>query len=110
MLQIAPSTYYERRAVLRDPSRASARTKSDASLCLKIEAIWEENRRLYGARKIWHVLRRDSEDVARCTVERLMKVLGVRGVVRGKKVVTTNPFAISLVPMALQWLTIARLP
>lgn len=91
MLQIAPSTYYERRAVLRDPSRASARTKSDASLCLKIEAIWEENRRLYGARKIWHVLRRDSEDVARCTVERLMKVLGVRGVVRGKKVVTTNP-------------------
>ncbi|PRY85250.1 IS3 family transposase, partial [Donghicola tyrosinivorans] len=63
----------------------------DASLCLKIEAIWEENRKLFGARKIWHVLRRDSEDVARCTVERLMKVLGARGVVRGKKVVTTNP-------------------
>lgn len=91
MLQIAPSTYYERRAVLRDLSRASARAKADASLCLKIEAIWEENRKLYGARKIWHVLRRHSEDVARCTVERLMKVLGVGGVVRGKKVVTTIP-------------------
>ncbi|MEY8880561.1 IS3 family transposase [Donghicola sp. XS_ASV15] len=76
---------------LRAPSRASARAKSDASLCLKIEAIWEENRKLYGARKILHVWRRDSEGVARYTVERLMKVLGIRGVVRGKKVVTTNP-------------------
>jgi transposase InsO family protein len=91
MLQIAQSTYYERRAIGRDPDRASARAKSDAALCIKIDAAWQDNRKLYGARKIWHVLRREGEDVARCTVERLMRVLGLKGVLRGKKIVTTNP-------------------
>jgi transposase InsO family protein len=91
MLQIAQSTYYERRAIARDPDRASARAKSDADLCIKINAAWEENRKLYGARKIWHVLLRDNQAIARCTVERLMRNLGIKGVVRGKKVVTTNP-------------------
>ena len=90
-LQFAPSTYYDRRAILRDPERASARAKSDAALSLKIDGAWADNRKLYGARKIWHVLRRDGEDVARCTVERLMRALGIKGVVRGKKVITTNP-------------------
>ena len=91
MLQIAPSTYYERRAIARDPDRASVRAKSDADLCIKIDAAWKDNRKLYGARKIWHVLLRDNEEVARCTVERLMRRLGLKGVLRGKKVVTTNP-------------------
>jgi transposase InsO family protein len=91
MLQIAPSSYYERRAIARDPDRASVRAKSDADLCVKINAAWEDNRKLYGARKIWHVLLRDNEEVARCTVERLMRRLGLKGVLRGKKVVTTNP-------------------
>ncbi|CAG0909066.1 unnamed protein product [Cyprideis torosa] len=86
MLQIAQSTYYERRAIARDPDRASARAKSDADLCIKINAAWEENRKLYGARKIWHVLLRDNQAIARCTVERLMRNLGIKGVVRGKKV------------------------
>jgi len=90
-LQFAPSTYYDRRAIARDPDRASARAKSDAALSLKIDGAWADNRKLYGARKIWHVLRREGEDVARCTVERLMRTLGIKGVVRGKKVVTTNP-------------------
>ena len=90
-LQIAPSTYYDRRAIARDPDRASARAKSDAALSLKIDGAWADNRKLYGARKIWHVLRRDGQDVARCTVERLMRTLGLRGVLRGKKIVTTNP-------------------
>jgi putative transposase len=90
-LQFAPSTYYDRRAIARDPDRASARAKSDAAMSLKIDEAWEDNRKLYGARKIWHVLRRDGEDVARCTVERLMRSLGIRGVVRGKKVITTQP-------------------
>ena len=90
-LQFAPSTYYDRRTIVRDPDRASRRAKSDAALSLKIDAAWENNRKLYGARKIWHVLRRDGQDVARCTVERLMCALGFRGVVRGKRVVTTNP-------------------
>ena len=91
MLQIAPSTYYERCAVARDPERASPRAKSDADLCIKIDAAWQDNRKLYGARKIWHVLRREGEDVARCTVERLMRVLGIKGVLRDKKIVTTTP-------------------
>ena len=91
MLQIAQSTYYERRSIARDPDRASARAKSDADLCIKINAAWEENRKLYGVRKIWHVLLRDNQEIARCTVERLMRNLGIKGVVRGKKVVTTNP-------------------
>jgi putative transposase len=90
-LQFAPSTYYDRRAIARDPDRASLRAKLDAALSLKIDAAWQDNRKLYGARKIWHVLRREGEDVARCTVERLMRSLGIRGVVRGKKVITTNP-------------------
>jgi transposase InsO family protein len=90
-LQFAPSTYYDRRAIARDPDRASVRARSDAALSVKIDAAWEDNRKLYGARKIWHVLRRDGEDVARCTVERLMRGLGIKGVVRGKKIVTTNP-------------------
>ena len=90
-LQFAPSTYYDRRAIVRDPERASRRAKSDAAMSLRIDGAWEDNRKLYGARKIWHVLRRDGQDVARCTVERLMRALGIRGVVRGKRVVTTNP-------------------
>ena len=90
-LQFAPSTYYDRRAIMRDPDRASARAKSDAAMSVKIDAAWDANRKLYGARKIWHVLRRQGEDPARCTVERLMRRLGIRGVVRGKKVITTNP-------------------
>ena len=90
-LQFAPSTFYDRRAIMRDPDRASARAKSDAALSVKIDAAWDANRKLYGARKIWHVLRRQGEDAARCTVERLMRRLGIRGVVRGKKVITTNP-------------------
>ena len=90
-LQFAPSTYYDRRSIVRDPDRASARVKSDAALSVKIDAAWDTNRKLYGARKIWHVLLRQGEDAARCTVERLMRSLGIRGVVRGKKVITTQP-------------------
>jgi transposase-like protein len=97
-------TFYDRRAIMRDPDRASARAKSDAAMSVKIDAAWDANRKLYGARKIWHVLRRQGEDAAPlsanacirlpgngCTVERLMRRLGIRGVVRGKKVITTNP-------------------
>ena len=90
-LQFAPSTYYDRRAIARDPDRASVRAKSDAALSIKIDAPWDANRKLYGARNIWHVLRRQGEDAARCTVERLMRSLGIRGAVRGKEVITTNP-------------------
>ena len=97
-LHFAPSTYYDRRAILHDPERAWRRAKSDAVLNLKIDKAWTDNRKLYGARKVWHVLRRGGEDVARCTVERLMRSLGIRGVVRGKKVITTNPDTSQLCP------------
>lgn len=90
MLQIAQSTCYERRAIARDQERASPRAKSDAGLCIKIDAAWKDNRKLYGARKIWHGSLRHKQDVARCTVERLICDLGLKGVLRGKKVITTN--------------------
>lgn len=91
MLPIAPSTYHSRKVVARDPSRASARARRDEKLRGKIRRIWSDNRELYGARKVWHALKRDGVEVAPCTVERLMREMGLRGVVRGKKVITTNP-------------------
>jgi putative transposase len=93
VLPIAPSTYHQRALEARQPGRASARSKSDAALRVEIGRLWEENRELYGARKIWHALRREGLDVARCTVERLMKAMGIKGVVRGRRIVTTNPDA-----------------
>ncbi len=80
-----------RRGIARDPERASARAKSDAALSVKIDKAWAFNRKLYGARKVWHVLLREGEYVVRCTVERLMRSLGIKEVIRGKKVITTNP-------------------
>lgn len=91
VLPIAPSTYHARKAVARDPSCASARMRRDAELKDKIQEVWSENRKLYGTRKVWHALKRDGVGVARCTVERLMREMGLQGVVRGKKIVTTNP-------------------
>ncbi len=93
VLPIAPSTYRQRVLEARQPDRASARSKSDAALRVQIARLWEENRQLYGARKIWHALRREGLGVARCTVERLMKAMGIKGVVRGRRIVTTNPDA-----------------
>ena len=93
VLPIAPSTYRQRALEAREPERASARSRTDAALRVEIARVWEENRQLYGARKIWHALRREGFDVARCTVERLMQAMGIKGVVRGRRIVTTNPDA-----------------
>ena len=93
VLPIAPSTFYAHLSVMRDPERASNRAKRDTGHCKDIERIWKDNRQVYGARKVWHVLQREGKDIARCTVERLMKVMGLQGAVRGKKVITTNPDA-----------------
>jgi putative transposase len=70
---------------MRYPYRASAPAKSDAALSVKIDAAWQDNRKLSGARKVWHALQREGEEVAHCTVERLMRVLGIKGVFRGKR-------------------------
>jgi putative transposase len=81
---IAPSTYYAFRT-----RAASARSVRDAELKEQITAVYQANFRVYGARKIWRELNRRGQDVARCTVERLMRELGIAGAVRGKRVVTT---------------------
>jgi transposase InsO family protein len=91
VLPIASSSYYAHVAVKRDPQRASDRARQDAIDGLEIERVHDESRGRYGARKVWHQLRREGKDIARCTVERLMKVMGLQGVVRGKQVITTNP-------------------
>ena len=89
LLPIAPSTYYEHVARRRDPAKLSARAKRDAELRDEIRRVWEENFRVYGVRKVWRQLRREGIEVARCTVARLMRAMGLRGVVRGKAVRTT---------------------
>ena len=91
VLAIAPSTYYARAAVARDPDLASDRAKRDEKDSREIERVFGASRRRYGARKVWHTLRREGYDIARCTVERLMKAMGLQGVVRGKKVIATTP-------------------
>jgi transposase InsO family protein len=93
VLPIAPSTYHDRKAKAQNAARASQRARRDASLRDRIRDIWSSNRGVYGARKVWHALRREGVDVARCTVERLMREMGLKGVVRGRKIVTTNPDA-----------------
>ena len=89
VLPIAPSTYYEHKAKQRDPDRCSDRAKRDEQLKPEIQRVWDENFRVYGARKTWLQLNREEIGVARCTVARLMKDLGLQGVRRGKKVITT---------------------
>ena len=72
VLPIAPSTYYEQKARQVDPSRLPARAIRDAELCPEIERVFEENRRVYGAPKVWRQLNREGIEVARCTVERVV--------------------------------------
>jgi transposase InsO family protein len=90
-LPIAPSTYYEHKAREIHPERLPPRVRRDATLREEIGRVWEENRRVYGVRKVWRQLNREGVRVARCTVERLMRAMGLRGVVRGRKHRTTVP-------------------
>jgi len=89
MLPIAPSTYYEQKARQADPDRLPTRTKRDLELRPEIERVWQENFRVYGARKVWRQLNRERIRVARCMIERLMRDLGLSGAVRGRKFKTT---------------------
>ena len=84
VLPIAPSTYYDHLAKRADPARLSDRARRDAVLRPEIERIFEENWRVYGVRKVWHQLDREGFTVARCTVARLMKGMGIQGIIRGK--------------------------
>lgn len=88
-LPIAPSTYYLHKERERDSKKVSKREQRDQLLMPIIQQVWEDNFCVYGARKVWRQLQREDLAVARCTVERLMRRLGIQGVVRGKKHVTT---------------------
>lgn len=90
-LPIAPSTFYDHMAKLANPDLLSDRARRDEELKPEIERVFEENLSVYGVRKVWHQMRREGFDIARCTVTRLMKDLGLEGVVRGKKPKTTIP-------------------
>ncbi len=85
VLPIAPSTYYEQKAREADPSRLPKRAIRDAGLREAIERVWKEHFGVYGARKVWHQLKREEIAVARCTVERLMREMGLEGAIRGRK-------------------------
>jgi len=78
VLPIAPSTYYDHLAKRADPARLSDRARCDAVLRPEIARVFEENWRVYGVRKVWRQLDREGFDVARCTVARLMKDMGIQ--------------------------------
>jgi putative transposase len=99
VLQIAPSGYRRQVALRRDPHRRSARGRRDAALVPHIERVWRANLQVYGADKVWRQLEREGIPVARCTIERLMRRHGWRGVVRGKVVRTTVSDANAPCPM-----------
>lgn len=88
-LPIAPSVYYENKARQAHPERVPARLQRDRVLVSEIRRVHEENFGVYGVRKVWRQLDREDIEVARCTVERLMRSLGLQGVVRGRKCRTT---------------------
>ena len=89
VLPIAPSTYRAHAARRRNPDLAPAREKRDRVLAPAVRRVFEENFHVYGARKVWRQLGREGFEVARCTVERLMRAMGLQGVIRGKRVRTT---------------------
>ena len=91
LLPIAPSTYYAHAAQRADPERLPARARRDAALMVEIRRVWEANFHAYGVRKLWRQLGREGIVAARCTVARLMRGMGLQGIVRGKKVRTTVP-------------------
>ena len=90
VLPIAPSTYWWHRARRADPTQRSVRAQHDHHLRIEIQRIWDENEQVYGAEKVWRQLRRDGHWVARCTVERLMRQMGLRGAVRGRAWIVTT--------------------
>jgi putative transposase len=91
VLPIAPSTYFAHKARAADPGLRPARLQRDEELRGEIRRVWEANFSVYGVRKVWHQLKREGIPVARCTVERLMRELGLSGAVRGRRTRTTIP-------------------
>jgi transposase InsO family protein len=89
VLPIAPSTYHAHAARRVDPAKLPARARRDSALKVEVHRVFEANFGVYGVRKVWRQLRREGVDVVRCTVARLMRAMGLAGVIRGKPVRTT---------------------
>lgn len=98
VLPIAPSTYRTHASIARNPDLASKRVQQDKADIAEISRVFEASGCRYGVLKVWHELLREGHEIARCTVQRLMKSNGLQGVVRGKKIITTNPDALQLCP------------
>ena len=90
VLPIAPSTYFRWKTQAHDPTRRSRRAQRDQELRAAIQRIWDDNEQVYGAEKVWRQLRREGHRMARCTVERLMRQMGLRGAVRGRAWIVTT--------------------
>ncbi len=101
VLPIAPSTYYHRKILERDPERRSNRTKTDEVLEVEISRVFNENHGVYGAHKVYKQLNREAITVGRCTVERLMRRLEIEGVRRGRRCRTTIPSDTDKTPLDL---------
>ena len=102
VLPIAPSVYYEHKLWQRAPERRPARAQRDEGLCEHVRRVWDENKQVYGPRKVWKQMKREGRAVARCTVARLMHHLGLQGTVRGRRFkVTTTPAEAALRPADL---------
>jgi putative transposase len=98
-LQIAPSGYWRHAAQRRNPALRCTRAQRDDALIPQIQRVWQANLQVYGADKVWRQLNREGVRVARCTVERLMRQLGLEGVRRGKVVRTTVPDTVLPCPL-----------
>jgi putative transposase len=90
VLPIAPSTYHAHAAKRADPGKLSARARRDANLQIDIKRVWDTNFQVYGVRKVWRQLQRETIAAPRCQVARLMKRMGLVGAVRGRTVKTTQ--------------------
>ena len=99
VLQIAPSCYRRHAARMRNPALRSERAKHDEQLAPGIQKVWHANMQVYGADKVWRQMNREGITVARCTVERLMRRLGLQGARRGKVVRTTRPDPAAACPL-----------
>jgi transposase InsO family protein len=95
VLPIAPSTYFRHKGQQADPTRRPSRAHRDDELRVEIQRVWDQNEQVYGPRKVWKQLRREGHRVARCTVRRLMKAMGLEGAVRGRAWKTTTQSALA---------------
>jgi transposase InsO family protein len=90
VVPIAPSTYFLRKSQQRHPDTRSTRARRDEALRAVIQRIWDAHDQVYGPRKVWKQLQREGHAVARCTVERVMRAMGLRGTSRGRAWVITT--------------------